>query len=108
MEVSPPVEYGVWVRYMCGVYEEVRVKVIEIGKTMFDKRANESDKYAKSGIIFSLFKKCDRSDVNKNRVVFWLSMCSLVLAKVFAKRLLDGLRGWACSTKTKLNFNRTG
>ena len=64
-----------------------RGKVIEIVKTMFEKRANEWDESAKVGIIVPLFKKGDRKSVNNYRDVCLLSMCSRVLARVIAKRL---------------------
>ena len=63
------------------------MKVIEIVRMMFEKRANEWDESAKSGIIVSLFKKGDRKCVNNYRGVCLLSMCSRVLARVIAKRV---------------------
>ena len=66
---------------------EVRERVIEIVRMMFDKRANEWDESAKSGIIVLLFKKGDRKCVNNYRGVCLLSMCSRILARVIPKRL---------------------
>ena len=63
------------------------MRVIEIVKMMFEKRANEWDESAKSGIIVPLFKKGDRKNVNNYRGVCLLSMCSRVLARVIAKRV---------------------
>ena len=87
MKDSAPGEDGVRLRYICEACEEVRGKVIEIVKMMFEKRANEWEDSAKVGIIVPLFKKGDRKDVNNYRGVCLLSMCSRVLARVIAKRL---------------------
>ena len=107
MKDSAPGEDGVRLRYICDAYVEVRMKVIEIVRMMFEKRANEWDASAKSGIIVPLFKKGDRKCVNNYRGVCLLSMCSRVLARVIAKRvsltyyllihltsLVPALRGW--------------
>ena len=64
MKDSAPGEDGVRLRYICNACEEVRVRVIEIVKMMFEKRASEWDESAKSGIIVPLFKKGDRKNVN--------------------------------------------
>ena len=87
MKDSAPGEDGVRLRYICNACEEVRVRVIEIVKMMFEKRASEWDESAKSGIIVPLFKKGDRKNVNNYRGVCLLSMCSRVLARVIAKRV---------------------
>ena len=54
---------------------------------MFEKRANEWDEWAKSGITASLFKKGERSDVNNYRGAYSPFKCSRVLTRVIAKRL---------------------
>ena len=87
MKDSAPGEDGVRLRYISEACLEVREKVIEIVKMMFEKRANEWDESAKSGIIVPLFKKGDRKSVNNYRGVCLLSMCSRVLARVIAKRV---------------------
>ena len=87
MKDSSPGEDGVRLRYICSACEEVRVRVIGIVRMMFDRRANEWDECAKSGVIVPLFKKGDRNDVNNYRGVCLLSMCSRVLARVIAKRV---------------------
>ena len=87
MRESSPGEDGVRLMYISKACEEVRVRVIEIVRMMFARRANEWDECAKSGIIVPLFKKGDRKDVNNYRGVCLLSMCSRVLARVIAKRL---------------------
>ena len=87
MKDSAPGEDGVRLGYIQNACEEVRERVIEIVRMMFDKRANEWDERAKSGIIVPLFKKGDRKCVNNYRGVCLLSMCSRVLARVIAKRL---------------------
>ena len=87
MRDSAPGEDGVRLRYILNACDEVRERVIEIVRMMFDKRANEWDVTAKSGIIVPLFKKGDRKCVNNYRGVCLLSMCSRILARVIAKRL---------------------
>ena len=87
MKDSSPGEDAVRLRYIEEACEEVRVRVIEIVRMMFEKRANEWDECAKSGIIVPLFKKGDRADVNNYRGVCLLSMSSRVLARVIAKRV---------------------
>ena len=82
MKDSSPGEDGVRLRYICDACEEVRMKVIEIVRMMFEKRANEWDECVKSGIIVPIFKKGDRREVNNYRGVCLLSMCSRVLARV--------------------------
>ena len=87
MKDSSPGEDGVRLRYIGDACEEVRMRVIAIVRMMFEKRANEWDECAKSGIIVPLFKKGDRADANNYRGVCLLSMSSRVLARVLAKRL---------------------
>ena len=65
------------------------MRVIEIVRMMFERRANEWDECTKSGIIVPLFKKGDRADVNNYRGVSLLSMSSRVLARVIAKRVSE-------------------
>ena len=91
MKESAPGEDGVRLMYISKACEEVKMRVIEIVRMMFERRASEWDEGAKSGIIVPLFKKGDRKDVNNYRGVCLLSMCSRVLARVIAKRL----SGWA-------------
>ena len=67
MRDSAPGEDGVRLRYIQSACDEVRERVIEIVRMMFDKRANEWDESAKSGIIVPLFKKGDRKCVNNYR-----------------------------------------
>ena len=69
------------------------MRVIAMVRMMFEKRANEWDGSAKSGIIVPLFKKGDRKDTNNYRGVCLLSMCSRVLARVIAKRLSEWAEG---------------
>ena len=87
MKDSAPGEDGVRMKYIRLACSEVREEVIEIVRMMFEKRANEWDESAKSGIIVPLFKKGDRKCVNNYRGVCLLSMCSRVLARVIAKRV---------------------
>ena len=93
MKDSSPGEDGVRLRYIVEACEEVRMRVIAIVRMMFEKRANEWDESAKSGIIVPLFKKGDRKDTNNYRGVCLLSMCSRVLARVIAKRLSEWAEG---------------
>ena len=87
MKDSAPGEDGVRLRYIMNACEEMRERVNEIVRRMFERRANEWDERAKSGIIVPLFKKGDRKCVNNYRGVCLLSMCSRILARVIAKRL---------------------
>ena len=89
MKDSSPGEDGVRLRYIMDACDEVRMRVIEIVRMMFERRANEWDECTKSGIIVPLFKKGDRADVNNYRGVCLLSMSSRVLARVIAKRVSE-------------------
>ena len=55
MKDSAPGEDGVRLRYIANACDDVRGRVIEIVRMMFERRANEWDERAKSGIIVPLF-----------------------------------------------------
>ena len=80
-------EDGVRLRYICGMCDKVRKKVIEVVRMMFDMKANEWDECMKSGIIVPLFKKGDKSVLNMYYGVCLLFNCARVLARVNSKRL---------------------
>ena len=58
------------------------MRVIEIVKMMFKKRANEGVESANSWIIVQLFKECEGKCVNNYRCVSLLLMWSRILARV--------------------------
>jgi len=93
---SVPGEEGVRLGYKQNTCEEVRERVIEIVRMMFDK--NEWDERAKSGIIVPLFKKGDRKRVNNYRGVCLLSMWSSTCESDCQEA---GVDGWVCWMTTR-------
>ena len=62
------------------------MRVIEVVKMMFEKKANVWDENANNENIVPLIKKGDGKRVNNYRGVCLLSMCSRILARVISKR----------------------
>ena len=87
MKDTAPGEDGVRLRYISEACEEVRQRVVEIVRWMFETRAGRWDDSAKSGIMVPLFKKGDRRVPGNYRGVCLLSMSSRVLARVIARRV---------------------
>ena len=103
MRESAPGEDGVRVGFIRNACEEVKGRVIDIVKWMFDERADRWDESVRVGIMVPLHKKGDRSDRNNYRGVCLLTMCSRVLARVIAKRL-----SWWAERLDFLDENQAG
>lgn len=103
MRESAPGKDGVRIGYIRNACEEVKGKVIEIVRKMFECRADKWEESAKVGLMVPLHKKGDRNDRNNYRGVCLLSMCSRVLGRVLAKRL-----GWWAEHLELLDENQAG
>lgn len=103
MKESAPGEDGVRIGYIRLACEEVKERVIEMVREMFDKRADRWDESLKVGLMVPLHKKGDRNDRNNYKGVCLLAMGSRILARVVAKRL-----AWWAEHLSLLDENQAG